>query len=106
MPRRRGAARLDHEIASALAKRTRRHHATRISSIDDEWDVAMDALLEHDVKRAAKLVADIHIEHGSTAKPPQRFSDVLLNLPEQVRESFWKAWIHKALNLAARKGSR
>lgn len=91
MPRRRSPAQLDREIATALATRGRRHHATRAPSIDDEWDVAMDALLEHDVKRAAKLVADIRAEHGATVNPPQRFSDVVLALPGRVRESFLKA---------------
>ena len=53
-------AQLDRDIAHALAQKrraqsTNRHHAT----VRDEWDVAMDALLERDAERAAEIVASI-----------------------------------------------
>lgn len=87
-PRR--AAQLDREIAQALAtkKRPRWHHATRYGQpYDDAWDVAMDAILEHDPKRAAQIVQDIRAKHGSY-EPSTEFEKALDKAPADVRRKF------------------
>lgn len=86
MRTRKTPARLDREIAHALAQRRSRsrHHAT----LRDEWDVAMDAVLERDPERAAQIVRAIRAEHGGTAPEPAAFSDVVEAAPERVRRRF------------------
>ena len=71
------AARLDREIRAALAKPLKRsHHVTRREADDEEWDVAIDAVLEGNPKKAAQVYHAIHREHGYVL-PPQRFYDAL-----------------------------
>lgn len=80
-------AQLDREIASVLTRpRPRKHHATR----RDEWDVAMDAILEHDPERAAHIVRKIREEHGFTTATPPEFSDAMRAVTDDVRTRFFK----------------
>ena len=84
MARKKSAVQLQREIDAVLATGKRRlHHAT----VADEWDVAMDAIMQHDPKRAAKLVRRIRIEHG-IVKTPTAFSDALDDIPKDVRQQF------------------
>jgi hypothetical protein len=53
------------------------------------WDVAQDALLEHDPSRAAAIVRDIRAEHGS-AEMPDSFSKAIKKIPKSVRVVFDK----------------
>ena len=84
-------AQLDREIAEVLSGRasSARHHATRqIGS--DVWDVAMDAILEHDPKRAARLVQAIRAEHGVTVDATPEFSKAVREAPGNVRQAFFE----------------
>jgi hypothetical protein len=94
------AAQLDREIAQALArKRPRRHHATRYRMpYDDAWDVALDAILEHDPKRAAQIVKDIRAKHGSY-EPSDEFEKALDKVPSTIRQQFED---HMGLRTAAK----
>ena len=100
MPRaKKSSAQLDREIASALANksrrrgpaaspggsRPRRYHAT----LRDEWDVARDAILEHEAARAAQIVRTIREEHGYATPTPTEFSDATRAVPDEVRERFF-----------------
>ncbi len=93
-------AQLDREIAQSLAnKRPGRHHATRYRMpTDDAWDVALDAILEHDPKRAAQIVKDIRAKHGSY-EPSDEFEKALDKVPSSVRQQFED---HVGLRTAAR----
>jgi hypothetical protein len=53
------------------------------------WDVARDALLEHDPAKAATIVRDIRAEHGS-AEMPDSFSKAVKKVPKSVRVAFDK----------------
>lgn len=94
-PKKKSPAQLNREIAETLARRgsskSRRHHATMqgasVTSASDTWDVAMDALLEHDAARAADLVLDIKRTHGLATMTPA-FSKALNKVPENVRHNF------------------
>lgn len=79
---------LDREIAAAL-RRTPQHHATKQAGADD-WDVAMDALLEHDPEKAARIVRAIREEHGALVNAPDEFSHAVRDLPQKVRDRFFK----------------
>jgi hypothetical protein len=77
------AARLDREIATALRKR---HHSTRK---EDLWDVAMDAIMEGDAKRAATIVKEIRA-NDDMSPAPLTFYSALQAAPSVVRERFYK----------------
>jgi hypothetical protein len=83
------SAQLDREIAQSLAqKRFGRHHAMRYRMpYDDAWDVALDAILEHDPKRAAQIVKDIRAKHGSY-EPSDEFEKALDKAPSTIRQQF------------------
>ena len=93
---RKTAAQLDREIAQALARRRprrprrpHRHHAVMSASTtkpSDAWDVAMDAILEHDPKRAAQIAYDLQ-QQGSS-RPSASFTQQLQAAPTSVQESF------------------
>lgn len=81
------SSQLDREIAAALARkrpRSRSYHST----MRDSWDVAMDALLEHDPKRASEIVERMREEHGAITETPQAFLDALEQVPFEVRTRF------------------
>lgn len=78
-------AQLDREITDALRSRPRRHHAT----MSDSWDVAMDALLEHDPRRAAQIVRQIREEHGVRVLEPPKFSEAVRDAPVEVRQKLF-----------------
>lgn len=92
----RRAKQLDAEIADALRRRSRVHHAERRDDTG-AWDVAMDALLEHDPKRAAEIVAVIRKERGIPSyasirmDAPSTFANVLEAAPADVRDRFFKS---------------
>lgn len=103
-------AQLDREIAEALRSKTRKasrkgsrelrttakrtprmHHAT----VADSWDVAMDAILEHDPEKAHEIVERIRKEHGigyggEPYPPSQGFLDALDQVPLKVRARFFE----------------
>lgn len=92
MAKKKSAAQLNREIAEALAKapkRKRGHHVSRGVAADD-WDVAMDALIERDPKRAAEIVRKIREEHGATVNATEAFSDTVRATPQRVRDRFFK----------------
>lgn len=74
-------AQLDAEIADFLSKST-------LGSAS--WDVAMDAILEHDPKRAAKIVQQIRDEHGVTASATPEFSKAVREAPADVRQKLFE----------------
>lgn len=74
------AAQLDREISIALAN-TRREA--------DVWDVAMDAILEHDPKRAAQIAHEI--TGDGVIDPPSSFLNALHEVPTGVRSKFEEA---------------
>jgi len=95
------AAQLDREIAKALARpkslrvafrKSRRGHATVAWEPRDEsgdaWDVARDAILEHDTKRAADIWRSIRKEYGVEATRPPSFDKALAEVPADVRQRF------------------
>jgi hypothetical protein len=93
-------AQLDREITEALRRggpirhtRARVAHATRQSSAD-VWDVAMDAILEHDAARAAKIVKQIP---GRRATETTEFSHALETAPDTVRAKFLELTEPKSL---------
>lgn len=116
---RRSKKQLDREIAEVLARRPVRTNRSRsratmqtiqIDKPSDAWDVAMDALLEHDAARAADLVVDIKKEHGIETMTPA-FEKTLAKVPASVRTRFeqwagvvskksydWKAFADGATN--------
>jgi hypothetical protein len=65
-------------------------------SASDAWDVAMDALLEHDAARAADMVSAIKKEHGIATMTPA-FSKALGKVPDDVRRRFeqWAGVVSK-----------
>jgi hypothetical protein len=65
--------------------KTRRIHAT----MKDQWDVAMDALMEGDARRAAKITQAIRTEHGSTVNAPEAFSTAVRKAPQKVRDLYF-----------------
>jgi hypothetical protein len=72
-----------------VGRRSARHHATvQRTSAPDMWDVAMDALLERDPKRAADIVRRIREEHGATTKTPDTFKDAMRDVPDAVQRQF------------------
>lgn len=93
------ARQLDREIADALSRRSkrrpRRHHATVPATneeplrdvSDDAWDVAMDAILEHDPKKAAEIWHSLRKEYGFVTAPPS-FLKALHAVPADVRWKF------------------
>ena len=100
-PKKKSPAQIEREIAETLARRgsgrSRRHHATMQEvSASDTWDVAMDALLEHDSARAAAVVRDLKKEHGLATMTPA-FSKALGKVPENVRRRFegWAGVVSK-----------
>ena len=93
---------LDREIKKILAKPLKhaavqaekpRHHATRQSSADT-WDVAMDAILEQDAVRAAKIVKQTR---GGRATETTEFSQALEAAPDTVRAKFLELTEPKSL---------
>ena len=63
------------------------HHAT----VADSWDVAMDALLEHDPEKAHQIVERIRKEHGITpGTASQGFLDALSQVPFEVSARFFE----------------
>jgi hypothetical protein len=87
---------LDKEIAHALKRKApRRHHSTRQDASAD-WDVAMDAILEHKLDRAAEIVASIREERSIpsyaalTMDAPATFVTALGDVPAEVRDRFYK----------------
>ena len=76
--------------------RKERHHATRAEDVGD-WDVARDAVLEHDVAHAAQIVASIreasHIPSYAaiTMDAPKTFVDALEEVPAAVRTRLYDA---------------
>lgn len=94
--KRKSPAQLNREIAEALARRPpvkpRRHHASvQVVSPADTWDVAMDALLEHDPARAAEIVNRLKTEHGLSTEMTPAFSKALGTVPKAVRAKFENA---------------
>lgn len=89
--RRKSTGQLDREIAEVLArpKQARRYHATRQVGAE-VWDVAMDAILEHDPQRAAQLVQAIRTEHGVTVDATPEFSKAVREAPGHVRQAFFE----------------
>ena len=85
-----------HKYADMFSPRTksRVHHSSRLPA--DEWDVAMDALLEHDSARAADIVLGIKRDHGLATMTPA-FSKALGKVPEDVRRRFegWAGVVSK-----------
>lgn len=97
---------LDREIKKVLTKPPKhasaqtaklRHHATRQSNAD-VWDVAMDAILEHDAARAAKIVKQIP---GQPTTKTREFSHALEAAPDTVRAKFLELTEPKALKPSA-----
>jgi hypothetical protein len=80
---RKRSAQLDREIATSLR---RRHHATRK---EDLWDVAMDAIMEGDAKRAATIVKEIRA-NGDMSPAPLTFYSALQAASSAVRDRFYK----------------
>lgn len=81
----RSPAQLDREIAHALARtRPRLHHETK----RDPWDVAMDAILEHDPEKAAETVRHIRDEQGVAATETVAFAQAVRAAPADVRKAF------------------
>jgi hypothetical protein len=81
------AAQLDREIAAALTRKpSRRHHATLRAASEDDWDVAMDAILQGDIPRAALVAYNTTKAHGRAAPP--RFLKALHEAPADVRWKF------------------
>jgi len=77
MSRKKTPAQLDREIAQALKPQSqRRHHAT----VKDLWDVAMDAIMEGDAKRAAKIAK----EARQQGRPTDAFLSALHKAPRAV----------------------
>lgn len=92
--RKKNGTQLQREIDAALARSkvpssqpTKRHHATKREAGADDWDVAMDAILENDAKRAAKIVHKIHEDHGAASETPE-FSRALGATSDKVRKKF------------------
>lgn len=56
----------------------------------DAWDVAMDALLEHDVTRASEIVRTLKTEHGIETMT-SAFSKALGKVPKNVQRAFESA---------------
>ena len=50
----------------------------------------MDAILEHDPKRAAQLVQAIRAEHGVTVDATPEFSKAVREAPGDVRQTFFE----------------
>ena len=91
---RKSTARLDREINEALSRRSRsnasrRHHATQQVGAD-AWDVAMDAILEHNPKKAARIVQEIRETHGVMADPAPEFWRAVKEAPQDVRDRFYE----------------
>ena len=83
---RKSKAQLDREIAQALAKkpmRKHRHHATRRDDTSDDWDVVMDAIMEENPKKAAKIAHNLRHEHGRVSIPDE-ISDALMKSGTEV----------------------
>lgn len=80
-------AQLDREIAEVLVKgkgsRSRTYHTTRRDVSDDDWDVAMDAIMERDAKKAARVVHHLRHEYGFVTEPKE-FTDALIKSPTNV----------------------
>jgi len=91
-------AQLQREIDEALSRRSapRHHHATRKASAA-AWDVAMDAILENDPAKAARIVAAIRKEHKTpsyaaiTMDATPEFANALDGSPANVQERFFKS---------------
>lgn len=91
MAKKKSAAQLNREIAEALAKapkRSRSRHVSRGVAADD-WDVAMDAILEHDPKRASQIVRKLRDEHGAAVSESDAFTAALESVPLKVRNKFF-----------------
>lgn len=74
-----------------------RHHASKATKKSaprahgaDTWDVAMDALLEDDASRAARLVRTVRTEYGITVPPTKDFSRTVREIPESTRRAFFE----------------
>ena len=80
-------AQLQREIDSVLA---RSKHAIKREVGADDWDVAMDAIIEGDPKRAATIVKKIIEEHGTTVSETPEFRRALRAAPDRVRKEFRK----------------
>jgi len=79
------AAQLDRDIHSFLQRKssTKRRSAHSTVGSGDIWDVAMDALLEHDPTRAAEVVRSVK---ASTMSPA--FAEALSHVPTATRQAF------------------
>ena len=96
--KKKSAAQLNREIAEALAKaparshfgrRGRGHHVSRATAADD-WDVAMDAILEHDPSRASQIVRKLRDEHGAAVSESDAFTAALESVPLKVKNKFFE----------------
>lgn len=87
-------------MKSKKSSRQRRSHAAR-RPFADAWDVAMDALLEHDLEKAAEVVSSILWERDQRGEIEVRFGSVerhatpefvkaLKELPRNVLDRFGK----------------
>jgi hypothetical protein len=50
----------------------------------------MDAILEHDPKRAAQIVRSIREEHGATVNATPEFSQAVREVPQSVRDRYFE----------------
>jgi len=66
--------------------KTRRIHAT----MKDQWGVGMEALMEGDARRAARIRQAIRAEHGSTVDAPDAFSTAVRKAPQKVRDLYFE----------------
>lgn len=94
MMRKKSSAQLDREIAKALkrpvkgrSKATRIHHALRRAT-DDDWDVAMDAILANNPARAAQIVRNIRQERGME-DATKAFLKAVNQAPASERAAFY-----------------
>lgn len=76
------SAQLDEEIAEVLARWEPR------GASGDQWDVARDAILEHDPQRAASIRRNIYEEYGPVESPPPSFLKALDAAPAAVRRQY------------------
>lgn len=72
-------AQLDREIDASRVAR----------SPSSAWDVAIDAILEGDPKRAAQVVEEIRENFGITVNAPPEFSRAVREASEIVRQRFF-----------------
>lgn len=89
--RKKSGAQLQREIDDVLTRSKRVRHATMRETGADDWDVAMDAILEGDAKRAADVVhAMLHVDVNLANSETPEFSRALGAAPDKVRKKFRK----------------